>query len=106
VVKSGKRKLMNARVEIRDAISNELLQTMADITYDNEGRAFQNCGRWYSQELESWANKDYSPQIILVPIVTAAAAALGKKGGSATTEAKQQASRENGRKGGRPRKDK
>jgi hypothetical protein len=33
-----------------------------------------------------------------------AAAALGKKGGSAKTEKKAAASRENGKKGGRPRK--
>jgi hypothetical protein len=38
--------------------------------------------------------------------VSTAASELGRKGGSATTEAKQQAARENGRKGGRPRKDK
>lgn len=32
------------------------------------------------------------------------AVALGRKGGSATTDAKTQASRENGKKGGRPKK--
>lgn len=36
--------------------------------------------------------------------LTSAAAALGRKGGQATTEAKQAAARENGKKGGRPRK--
>jgi hypothetical protein len=35
---------------------------------------------------------------------TAAAAALGRKGGSAKTEKKATASRENGKKGGRPKK--
>jgi general stress protein YciG len=34
-----------------------------------------------------------------------AAATLGRKGGQATSERKAQTSRENGRKGGRPRKD-
>jgi hypothetical protein len=33
-------------------------------------------------------------------------AAIGRKGGSATSEAKAQAARKNGRKGGRPRKKK
>lgn len=33
-----------------------------------------------------------------------AAVLLGRKGGSATTDAKQAAARENGKKGGRPRK--
>ena len=37
------------------------------------------------------------------PIVSSAAA-LGRKGGSAKTAAKQKASRENGKKGGRPKK--
>lgn len=36
--------------------------------------------------------------------ISSAAAALGRKGGSAKTEAKQKASRENGKKGGRPKK--
>lgn len=36
--------------------------------------------------------------------VSQAAAALGRKGGSATSEAKAAASRENGKRGGRPRK--
>jgi hypothetical protein len=35
-----------------------------------------------------------------------AAAAMGKKGGAAKTEAKKAASRTNGKKGGRPRKPK
>jgi len=43
------------------------------------------------------------------PVVMAArknkaAVALGRKGGSATSEAKAEASRENGKKGGRPKK--
>lgn len=37
---------------------------------------------------------------------SSAAAALGSKGGSATSEAKKRAARDNGRKGGRPRKEK
>lgn len=36
--------------------------------------------------------------------ITNAAAALGRKGGQARTEAKQAASRNNGKRGGRPRK--
>ena len=36
--------------------------------------------------------------------INKAAAALGRKGGSAKTPAKQAASRDNGKKGGRPRK--
>jgi hypothetical protein len=39
-------------------------------------------------------------------IVNPHARALGGRGGASTTEAKRRASRENGRKGGRPRKDK
>ena len=35
--------------------------------------------------------------------ISAAAAALGRKGGKAKSEAKARAARENGRKGGRPR---
>lgn len=37
--------------------------------------------------------------------IVSAAAAMGRKGGSARTPAKQAASRENGRKGGRPKKE-
>lgn len=37
--------------------------------------------------------------------LSAAAAALGRKGGQSTSEAKQAASRANGKRGGRPRKD-
>jgi len=37
-------------------------------------------------------------------LTSAVAATLGSKGGSATSEAKRRAARENGRKGGRPRK--
>lgn len=37
--------------------------------------------------------------------ISAAAATLGRKGGLSTSEAKQAASRENGKRGGRPKKD-
>ena len=39
------------------------------------------------------------------PDLSAAAAALGRKGGQSTSERKAAASRENGKRGGRPRKD-
>lgn len=39
-----------------------------------------------------------------IPNISAAAAALGRKGGQSTSEAKQAAARANGKRGGRPKK--
>lgn len=52
--------------------------------------------------------QEYSPEIDRIErdaktLISAAAAEMGRKGGAATSEAKAQASRENGRKGGRPK---
>ena len=55
-----------------------------------------NRGSWWHRE----PDRDYC-----VPVdLREAAAALGRKGGSARSEAKTAAVRENGRKGGRPKK--
>lgn len=44
-----------------------------------------------------------SPKTMRTPDLSSAAAAMGRKGGSATSAAKARAVRENGRLGGRPR---
>jgi len=94
---------MNAKVEIRDSESGKVLQEMGTVTYDNAGKAIQNCERWYRDEIDSYAEQGYQPEIVLIDIPSPAAE-LGKRGGSVTSDAKSAAARANGRKGGRPKK--
>lgn len=94
---------MNAQVEIRDSETGKVLEKMGTITYDSTGKAIQNCERWYRDEIDSYAEQGYQPEIVLID-APSPAAALGSKGGSVTSEAKAAAARANGRKGGRPKK--
>lgn len=50
---------------------------------------------------EAW---EPNPRLVLTLLDSLDAAALGRKGGQSTSEAKRAAVRENGKKGGRPRK--
>jgi len=94
---------MNAKIQIRDAQSNQVLQEMGTLTYGNTGIAIQDCERWYRDEIEAYEERGYCPEIVLVDIPSPVQE-MGRKGGSSTSPAKKAASQENGRKGGRPRK--
>jgi len=62
---------MRARIEIRDAENNQVLETMGNLTYSNTGIAIQNCEKWYAEEMKKWADKNYMPEIVLVDIESA-----------------------------------
>lgn len=97
---------MKATIQLRDVDTNEVLETFGTLNYSNTGTAIQQCKQWYNDEIMEYLERGYHTEIVLVDISleSAVAAELGRKGGSATSAAKAEASRANGRKGGRPRK--
>ena len=57
---------MNATIVIKDAETGETLQEIGELTYDSAGRAIQNCNQWYANEIETWADRNYQPEIVLI----------------------------------------
>jgi hypothetical protein len=60
---------MNARVEIHDAETGKTLSSVCNnLMYDNAGKAIQNCTGLYAEEMVAWADKNWQPEIVLVPL--------------------------------------
>jgi hypothetical protein len=65
---------------------------------------YQRAQRQCARDLEN-VLKEHEPELTAAPTDTSAAAStLGRRGGQSTSEAKRAAVRENGKKGGRPKK--
>lgn len=86
---------MKIRLYVKDLETGKVLEEVGTCLTDNPQRAAQ----MYHQE-DAWIDKGYNADIAWEDITNRAAASLG----SIKSKKKQAASRENGKKGGRPRK--
>lgn len=58
-----------ARIEIRDVMTNEVLEDMGHICYSNAGMAIQQCETWYRDELRRWLwEENVEAEIVLVNV--------------------------------------
>ena len=60
---------MKARIEIRDVMTNEVLEDMGHICYQNAGQAVQQCETWYRDELRRYLwEENVQAEIVLVNV--------------------------------------
>jgi len=86
---------MRIKLWVEDVETGEVLEELGTCVTDNPNRAMQ----MYNQD-EDWAEKGHNADIHWQDITNPCAAALG----SIRSDKKSAAARENGKKGGRPRK--
>ncbi len=59
---------MRAKIEIRDTDTDEVLETVGTLLYENTAQAIQNCERWYEREIHNWERDGHQCEIVLVDI--------------------------------------
>lgn len=92
---------MRIRLWISDASTpDKPLQELGTVITDNPNRAASNAVAQYEADVMAWCDKGYMAGICWEDVTDPAAASLGRR----TSERKAAVSRENGRKGGRPKK--
>lgn len=88
------------KIWIVDARDEATLEELGTCLTDSPRRALE----MYQADCEKWDDKGYMPELRW-RWCDAAAVSLGSRGGKSRSDAKQSAARENGKRGGRPRKD-
>jgi hypothetical protein len=78
---------------VRDRLTGEVVYQATGETYFDAHK-----------KSEKWCKANLGERGAIIDDLKSAASALGKKGGASRSEAKRRAAKENGKKGGRPKK--
>jgi hypothetical protein len=59
---------MKARIELRDSETNEVLEVLGTVVYQNERKAIRDANEWNKEKIENYAARFWPVEIVLVGI--------------------------------------